>query len=247
MHEVRFARPAPVDRGLAGAGPLGDRRDQQPGIAGFGEQLDRGAQHRTVDAWVTGSAKINNHYETQSNISRRDRRRSLKRPGRAAIRHRGPADPRHDGRDGPPVPVGCRRAARPGQRRHRPARFRSGRLPRTVRRLPRRATRDRRPARRRGGQLLRATAAVAQEPALADRPAVPAPRDRRHRPAAAGGDRRAAPHRHHPPAQPAGGGAHLPHHAVLGKQRAVSAAGEAGVEPDPRRARMDVAVRWSTP
>ena len=70
VHEVRFARPAPVDRGLAGAGPLGDRGDQEPGIAGFGEKLDRGAQHRAVDSRVTGSAKINNHYETQSNISR---------------------------------------------------------------------------------------------------------------------------------------------------------------------------------
>ena len=73
VHQVRFARPAPVDRGLAGAGALGDGGDQEPGIAGLGEQLDRGAQHRSVDTRITGSAKVYYHYETQSNISRRDR------------------------------------------------------------------------------------------------------------------------------------------------------------------------------
>ena len=42
---------------------------------------------------------------------------------------------------------------------------------------------------------------------------------------AAGRHRRSAPHRHHASAQPAGGRADVPHAAVLGKRRAVSAAG----------------------
>jgi Sulfotransferase family len=69
MHEMGFARPAPVDRRLAGSGPLGNGGDQQPGITGFTEEFNRGAQHRTVDTGVTGSAEINYHYETQGNIS----------------------------------------------------------------------------------------------------------------------------------------------------------------------------------
>ena len=58
VHEVRLARPAPIDRGLAGAGALGDRGDQELGIASLGEQFDGGAQHRAVDTRVTGPAKI---------------------------------------------------------------------------------------------------------------------------------------------------------------------------------------------
>ena len=73
VHEVRLARPAPVDRGLAGAGALGDRGDRQAGITRLGEQFDRGAQHRSVNSRIAGSAKVYHHYETQSNISRRDR------------------------------------------------------------------------------------------------------------------------------------------------------------------------------
>jgi hypothetical protein len=67
---MRFARPAPVDRRLAGSGPLGNGGDQEPGVTGFGEKFNRRAKHRTVDTRVTGSAKIYYHYETQSNISR---------------------------------------------------------------------------------------------------------------------------------------------------------------------------------
>src|SRR5271155_5071689 len=69
MHQMRFARPAPVDRRLAGTGPLGNGGDQEPWVAGFGEKFNRRAKHRCVDTWVTGSAKIYYHYETQGNIS----------------------------------------------------------------------------------------------------------------------------------------------------------------------------------
>ena len=42
----------------------------------LGEKFDGGAQHRSVNTRIARSAKIYNHYETQGNISRRDRRRS---------------------------------------------------------------------------------------------------------------------------------------------------------------------------
>ncbi len=91
------------------------------------------------------------------------------------------------------------------------------------------------------GQLLQ----LLKNRLLLSRPAGRPSRDRRHRTAVAGGDRRTAPHRHHPPAQSAGRAAHLPHHAVLGKQRAVSIAvrswhrAGSAADADGRRGRGD--------
>ena len=107
VHEVRLARPAPVDRGLTRARPPGDRVHREPGIPGLAEQVDGRAEHRPVDAWIARSAKVCCHYETQSNISRHDRRhngpRPPRRPRRAPLSPRGRADPRHDGRAGAPT------------------------------------------------------------------------------------------------------------------------------------------------
>ena len=211
VDEVRLARPAPVDRRLAGAGPLGDRVDRQVGVAGLAEQLDRRAQHRAVDARIAGSAKVCRHYETQSNISRRDRRH-------AALVHLDDlAEPRFSPeveqiRDlmasmAPDCPLDAdalhaKASADTGLDDFGPDDYRE-RLDVYLAALQ-----------EIGGmhaaghrQLLRAAAAVAQEPAAAHRPADATPRDPRHRTAAAGRHRGPAPHRHHPSAQPAGGGA----------------------------------------
>jgi hypothetical protein len=50
VDEMRLARPAPVDRGLTGTGPLRDRIDREPGIPALAEQVDRGLEHCSVDA-----------------------------------------------------------------------------------------------------------------------------------------------------------------------------------------------------
>ena len=153
VHEVRLARPAPVDRRLAGAGATGDRVDRELGVSGLAEQFDRRAQHRAVDTRITGSAKVCRHYETQSNISRHDRRRpalvQLDDLAEPRFSPEARADPRHDGLDGAGLSARRRRAARQGHCRHRSRRLRARRLPGAPRRLPRGAARDRRHARRR--------------------------------------------------------------------------------------------------
>jgi len=53
VYQLDLARPATVQRGLGGAGPLGDGRHGQGGIADFGQQLARGGQHRGIDSRVT--------------------------------------------------------------------------------------------------------------------------------------------------------------------------------------------------
>ena len=181
VHQVRLARPAPVDRRLARACPPGDRVDRQVGVSRLAEQFDRRTQHRVVDARISGSTEVCCHYETQSNISRRDRmpncsRRPPRRPRRAPLQPGGTTDPRHDGDDGTRVPARRRRTARQGRRRHRPRRLRRRRLPRASRRVSRCAARDSRHACGRHRQPPRAAAAVAEEPVAAHRPADPASR-----------------------------------------------------------------------
>ena len=153
-----------------------------------------------------------------------DSRRPPRRPRRAPLQPRGATDPRHDGDDGARLPARRRRTARQGHRRHRPRRLRRRRLPRAPRRVSRCAAGYHGHATGRDRQPPCPAAAVAEEPAAAHRPAGAPPGDPRHRATPADRHRGPAAHRHHTSAQPAGRGADVPHHAVLGEQRAVPAA-----------------------
>ncbi len=206
------------------------------------------AQHRAVDARIAGSAKVCRHYETQSNISRHDRRHDgpvhLDDLAEPALHPRDRADPRHHGHDGRGLSARLGGAARQQARTETglddfgPDDYRE-RLDVYLA-----ALRDIDGLHGPGivnfyAQLLQ----CAQEPAAADRPADPPPRDPRDRAAAAGRHRRPAAHRHHPSAQPAGGGARRSARCPTGRASSRSRCRPRWVSSRTRaRARMDVAV-----
>ena len=229
VDEVRLAGPAPVDRGFARAGLPRDRIDRQVGVAGLGQQLDRRAQHRAVDAFIARAAKLCRHYGTQSNIIRHDRRRARprasRRPGRAAVQPRGRPDPRPDGHDGAGCPLDAdvlhaKAAAETGLTDFGSDDYRE--------RLDVYLAALREIDGLHGPGIVNFHAQVLQllkNRLLLNDLLYPPSRDSRHRTTAAGRHRRPAPHRHHAFAQPAGRGPDVSHHPVLGERRAVSAAG----------------------
>src|SRR6185312_17027518 len=120
--------------------------------------------------------------------------------------------------------------------------LRARRLPGATRRLPRGAARHRRHARTGHRELLRPAVAVAQEPPAVDRPVDAPPRDPQRRTAAAGGHRGAAAHGHHASAQSAGAAPSFRTLPYWESFEPFPLPSEEGIEPDPRAARMDIAV-----